>query len=105
MDTHALHPRSRRSAGSVAGTTRALSVDRTMSARRWLALVIVAWAVLFVSSPAAAYCRKSTDSPTDESFDPATAGGCGDKDDALPLYWSEGCVEYSITIDQDLIDN
>jgi Matrixin len=76
-----------------------------MCVRRRLAFMGIAMAVLGVSPAADAFCRKSTDSPSNESFDPAAAGNCGDKPDALPLYWSEGCIEYKLIIDQDLIDS
>jgi MYXO-CTERM domain-containing protein len=69
-----------------------------------LALLAVVGAVLVVSLPAAAYCRKTTDSPTDESFDPVRAGSCFDRPDAKPLYWANGCVEYEVVVDQDLVD-
>ena len=72
--------------------------------RHGVAAVLFGFAMLCVASAAGAYCRKTTNAPSDPSYDPSTSGSCGDGPHALPLYWAHPCIEYRITVAQELID-
>ena len=74
-----------------------------MRGHLFLAWALALAALVFASS-ARAYCRKTTHSSSDESYDPSRSGSCGDATDALPLYWAEHCIEYRLIVDPEVVD-
>ncbi len=67
-----------------------------------LALAAFAGMSALTESPAEAYCRKTTNGPTDASYDPSATQTCGDGPNALPLFWRSACVEYSVVVEPAL---
>jgi hypothetical protein len=72
--------------------------------RRVLPALLLGLAAVAFSPAAAAYCRKTTNAPSDPSYDPSATGVCGDGPHALPLYWAHPCIEYRITVADDLVE-
>lgn len=68
--------------------------------RALLALVAVSGLVL-ATSPAGAFCRKTTAS-ADDAADPSVIGSCPAAESALPLYWRRACIPYRVIVDAAL---
>lgn len=67
-------------------------------------VTVFAFLPLAIAAQAHAFCRKSTESPADPSYDPSASGSCGDSAGKLPLFWGKSCIEYRVVV-QDAVLN
>jgi hypothetical protein len=78
-------------------------MERRMKIPRFtLAAVLAASATTAFTSTAAAFCRETTESVPDPSFDPSLSRSCGDTGRSLPLFWPVPCIEYRVVVEPAL---
>src|SRR5579864_3480002 len=63
--------------------------------------VLLATIVALTTTPAVAFCRKTT-AGGDEAYDATITGKCAGTPSALPLYWDKSCIGVRVTVDPTL---